>query len=60
MSLGCCSTHRCKYVNKTMNKKLPCNDFCGCGPTYENADCVPILENNDFPDNDDEKGNDDL
>ena len=43
-----------------MNKKLPCTDFCGCGPTYANADSEPILENNDFPDDGDEKGNDDL
>ena len=43
-----------------MNKKVPCTDFCNCGPTYDNTDSDPILENSNFPDDDNEKVNDDL
>ena len=42
-----------------MNKRLFTN-FCGCVPTCENMDSDPMLESNDFPDNDDEKINDNL
>ena len=37
-----------------MNKRLLCTDFCGCGPTWENADSDLILENANFPGKDDE------
>ena len=43
-----------------MNKKLSFTDFCGCAPSFENMDCDPVLASNNFPDNDDEKVNDDL
>ena len=61
ISSGNCSTHRCKCVTNTaLNKKVSCTDFCNCGPTYDNADSDPILENSNFLDDDDEKVNDDL
>ena len=53
---GNCSARRCKCVNNTtVNKKFPCTGFCSCGPTCENTDSDPILENSNSPDNDDEK-----
>lgn len=53
--IGNCSTCRCKYLsNTTVNKRLLCTDFCGCGPTWENADSDLILENANFPGKDDE------
>ena len=37
-----------------MSKKLSCSDFYGCGPTWENVDSDIILENADFPGENDE------
>ena len=42
---GNCLIRRCKCVNNTtVNKKLPCTDFCSSGLIYENVDSDPILE----------------
>ena len=43
-----------------MKKKLQCIDFCGCGLTCKNTNFDPVLENNNFSDDDDEKVNDAL
>ena len=56
---GNCSICQCKCVNiTTVNIKLPCADFCRCGPTCENMDFDPIQ--NDFPGDDDGKVSNDL
>ena len=38
-----------------MTKNLQCIDYCGFGPTCENADSDLILEKDDFPGKEDER-----